>query len=91
MKQIYNFEQMQPPVLNESRIRAEMEKRKLRLQTTLLAAAAILLLITVILLGHLVYESYPWIALFCFTYTVVSATGGGVIAVVFTRKGGFFV
>lgn len=91
MKQIYNFEQAQPPVLNESMIRAEMEKRRLRLQTTLLAVAAILLLVTVTLLGFFVYESYPRIALFCFTYTVVSATGGSVIAVVFTRKGGSLV
>ena len=29
MKQIYNFEQCNPPVLNENIIRSEIERRKL--------------------------------------------------------------
>ena len=88
MKQIYNFEQVQPPILNESIIRLEMEKRRLRLQTALLAVSAVLLMVAMILLGVFAYASYPWIALFCFTYTVISATSGGIMAVIFTRKGG---
>lgn len=88
MKQIYNFEQVQPPVLNESMIRLEMEKRRLRLQIILLAVAAILMLIAVILLGLFACKSYPWISLFCFAYALITATGGSIMAVVFTRKGG---
>ena len=91
MKQIYNFEQVQPPVLNENLIREEIEKRRLRLQTALLALAGILLLVVIILLGFFVYKSYPWIALLCFVYAMVSTTGGGIMAIVFTRKEGFFV
>lgn len=88
MKQIYNFEQAQPPVVNESIIRLEMEKRRLRLQTALLVVSAVLLMVVMILLGIFAYGSYPWITLFCFTYTVISATSGGIMAVIFTRKGG---
>ena len=88
MKQIYNFEQTQPPVLNENMIREEIKKRRVRLQTALLALSAILLLLTMITLGLFAYETYPLIALFCFLYALVSATGGSVLAVVFTRKGG---
>ena len=91
MKQIYNFEQTQPPVLNGSMIRLEIEKRRLRLQTALLALAAVMLLTAMTLLGFFAYGSYPLIALFCFAHTVISATGGGVLAVIFTRKGGLYV
>ena len=88
MKQIYSFEQVQPPVLNERMIRSKIEKRRLHLQTALVALSAILLLVVMILLGFFAYETYPWIALFCFLHALVSATGGGVLAVIFTRKGG---
>ena len=88
MKQIYSFEQVQPPVLNEKMIRSKIEKRSLHLQTALVALSAILLLAVMILLGLFAYETYPWIALFCFLHALVSATGSSVLAVVFTRKGG---
>ena len=90
MKQIYNFEQESPPSLNENMLRAEAEKRKLRLQTSLVAVSGILLLAVVVLLGLFVYGSYPYLALLCFLYALVSATGGSVMAVVFTQKGGLF-
>lgn len=88
MRQIYNFERVQPPVLNESMLRGEMERRTLRLQTLLLTISAILLMVAMLLLGIFAYESYPLIALLCFAYTVISATGGGIMAVIFTGKGG---
>ena len=88
MKQIYNFEQKSPPSLNENMLRAETEKRRLRLQTSLVAVSGILLLAVVVLLGILVYGSYPYLAFLCFLYAIVSATGGSIMAVIFTRKGG---
>ena len=88
MKQIYNFERVQPPVLNERMIRSEIEKRRLHMQTALVALAAILLLAAMTLLGFLAYETYPWITLFCVLYALVSVTGGSALAVVITRKGG---
>lgn len=90
MKQIYNFEQKAPPALNENMLRAEAEKRRLRLQTALVAVSGILLLAVVVLLGLLVYGRYPYLTLLCFLYVLVSVTGGSVMAVVFTRKGGLF-
>lgn len=89
MKQIYDFEQNKPPVLNENMIRAELEKRKLRWQTALLAVAAFLLQIVMILLGLVTSVDYPWIAVGCFGYVVFSITGSSVIAIVYSRKGGF--
>lgn len=88
MKQIYNFEQYKPPVLNENMLRVELERRRLRWQTALIAAAGILLLISAAMLGFLVLEDYPWITALCMAYVLLSATGGSVLAIVVTKKGG---
>lgn len=88
MKQIYNFEQHTPPVLNENMLRMEIERRKLHWQTALLFIAGLLLQIVVVLFGYSALDWYPWISIICFGYVIVSTTGGGVIAVTYTRKGG---
>ncbi len=90
MKQIYDFEQTKPPVLNENMLRAKMEKRKLHWQTAMLATAAFLMQIVMILLGMVTSVEYPWIAVGCFIYVVISITGSSVIAIVYSgKKGGF--
>lgn len=91
MKQIYNFEQHNPPVLNESMLRAELERRKLRWQTALLALAGILLQVVVALFGYSAIDWYPWISAVCFGYVIISTTGCGVIAVAYSRKGGITI
>ena len=88
MKQIYDFEQYQPPVLNENMLRAEMERRRLRWQTALIAVAGILMQVVLVALGLFVQFDYPVITVICFGYVVMSTTGGSVLAVVCTRKGG---
>lgn len=88
MKQIYNFEQHTPPVLNENIIRSEIERRKLQWQTTLLVLAGILIQVVVALFGYSAVDWYPWISVVCFVYIVISTTGCGVVAVTYSRKGG---
>lgn len=88
MKQIYNFEQHTPPVLNENIIRSEIERQKLQWQTTLLVLAGILIQVVVALFGYSAIDWYPWISVFCFVYIVISTTGCGVVAVAYSRKGG---
>ena len=88
MKQIYNFEQHKPPVLNENMLRAELERRRLRWQTALLALAGILLQVVVVLFGYSAIDWYPWISAICFGYVIISTTGCGVVAVAYSRKGG---
>ena len=46
------------------------------------------LLIAAAMLGFLVLEDYPWITALCLAYVLFSATGGSVLAVVVTKKGG---
>ena len=88
MNQIYNFEQYKPPVLNENMLRAELERRRLRWQTTLIAVAGILIQILLVLFGFVTKNEYPVITVACLIYGVFSVTGGSVLAIVCTRKGG---
>lgn len=88
MKQIYNFEQHDPPALNENMLRAELERRALRRQTTLTALAGLLSQITMLVLGILALPFMPTVSVFCFCYVTVAMTGSAVLAVICTRKGG---
>ena len=88
MKQIYDFERHDPPALNENMLRAEAERRKRHWQTALLAAAGLLLQVGIALLGYSAIDWYPWLSALCFAHVVVSTTGCGVIAVVYSRTGG---
>ena len=88
MKQIYNFEQYNPPALNERILREEIEQRKLRWETIAITLAGILAQVVLVMLGFLTVEEYPIIAIVCFAYVVLSATGGSVVAIIFTQKGG---
>lgn len=88
MKQIYDFEQNSPPVLNENMLRNELKKKKLNTQTLLLVIAGILMQFVLILLGLSAFDWYPWITVLSFGYVVISVTGGGIIAVTYIRKGG---
>ena len=88
MKQIYNFEQHTPPVLNENILRVELEKRKEKQQVILLALANILFQIVLLLFGYVTFEAYPIITMISICYVVVSVAGSGMIAVVYAQKGG---
>lgn len=90
MRQIYDFEQYVPPVLNEAMLRHELERRQLRKQIILLALAVVLSQTATVLSGVLVRELLPVVSTVCFGYTAVSAAGSVVIAVVYSyrKKGG---
>lgn len=88
MKQIYDFGRQTPPALNEQMLRAELERRRLRVQTTLAVLAGFLLLVASMLLGYSAIDWYPALTLLCFGYIITAATGAGVIAVIYSRKGG---
>ena len=53
-----------------------------------IAVAGLLLLVAAAMLGFLVLEDYPWITALCLAYVLFSTTGGSVLAIVCTRKGG---
>ncbi len=88
MKQVFDFEQFTPPVLNERLLRRELEKRAERRRTVLLAAAGALFQVLFILLGLLCWNTFPALTLACIGFAVASAAGSGVIAIVYVQKGG---
>lgn len=88
MKQIYDFEQRTPPILNEQILRAKLERRKLQNQTAIAVLAGFLLMIAAVLLGYSAIDWYPILSWICFGYILTAATGGGVIAIIYSRKGG---
>ena len=81
MKQIYNFDTKQPPVLNESMLQAELEKRRLQRQTTIATMAGILVQIAILLLALLLSKQYPLLSMLCVVYVIISATGSTVVAI----------
>lgn len=90
MRQIYDFEQYVPPVLNEAMLQHELERRQLKRQIILLALAVILSQTATVLVGVMLREFQPILSTFCFGYTAVSAAGSVVIAVVYSyrKRGG---
>lgn len=88
MRQSYDFERFDPPVLNEKMLRRELERREQRRQTILLAAAGALLEALFVLLGLLCWDAAPVLSAGCVCFAVVSAAGSGAITIVYTQKGG---
>ena len=86
MKQIYHFDRTAPPTLRESVLRAELERRRLRRQTTLLALAGLLSLLSLFLTAVAIYPVLPALALACILYLCAASTGACVIAIVFVKK-----
>ena len=88
MKQTFDFERFAPPVLNENILRRELEKRAERRHTVLLVVAGALFEVVFILLGLLCWNTAPALTLIGIGLSVASMMGSGVIAIVYTQKGG---
>lgn len=88
MKQIYNFEAKEPPVLNESMIKTELAKRQLRRQTAMAAIAGILIQIVLLLCAVLLAKEYIILSILCVAYVIFSTTGGTVIAIIINSSAG---
>lgn len=88
MKQTFDFERFSPPVLNENILRRELEKRAERRHTVLLVVAGALFEAVFILLGLLCWNTAPALTLIGIGLSVASMMGSGVIAIVYTQKGG---
>ena len=87
MKPIYDFEQQAPPVLHEALLRQKAHDRRRSRQVALAAAAGSLMQLVLLLLGWEALDWYPGLSLLCFGYVLVCCTGGGVLAIVYERKG----
>ena len=87
MKQVFNFEQFTPPILNERILRRELEKRAEQRRTVLLAVAGALFQAVFILLGLLFWNPIPTLTLVCISFAIISMMGSGVITIIYAQKG----
>lgn len=85
MRQIYRFDGARPPLLRESALRAELERRRLRRQTALLALGGVLSLICLLLAAALLYPAAPAVSIACGAYLCAASAGAGVIAIMFAH------
>ena len=88
MKQTFDFERFDPPVLNENILRRELERRAERRRTVLLAVAGALFQAVFILLGLLCWSTAPALALACIGFAIVSMVESGVITIIYAQSGG---
>lgn len=88
MKQTFDFEQFDPPILNENILRRELEKRAEQRRTVLLTIAGALLQAAFILLGLLCWNTTPVLTLACIGFAIISTVGSGVITIIYAQKGG---
>ena len=91
MTQPYDFQRADPPVLTEAVLRAELDRRKVRRETALAILAAILTQLCLVVLSAALYPVDPALSFVCAVYVCLSASGGGVLALVFTQKRRFLV
>lgn len=88
MKQTFDFEQFDPPILNENILRRELEKRAVRQRTVLLTIAGALFQAVFVLLGLLYWSTAPALALACVGFAIISMVGSGVITIIYAQRGG---
>ena len=88
MKQTFDFEQFDPPILNENILRRKLEKRAERRRTVLLTIAGALFQAVFVLLGLLCWSTAPALALACIGFAIVSMVGSGVITIIYAQRGG---
>lgn len=83
---VFDFEAEYPPVLTQTMLEAEQERRKLNRQTAVVALSGILLETCFLLTALLLRHEYPILALIFAGYTACSSAGGGILAVVYSAK-----
>ena len=83
MKQIYDFEQYRPPVLNETMLKNKLKQRTLQRTITWLAFASYLILACIYFAALQLYPIAPLLSLFFLCYLCIAITGNCVIILIF--------
>lgn len=88
MEQIYNFEGILPPVLDEKRLLQELQRRKQRAAALKLMLGSIFVLICIGLFASIIAPTASLAAVVLIIYVSVSVIGGGTFALYYAQKGG---
>lgn len=86
MKQIYRFDESNPPPLTEKSLRAELARRTIRRQTVILALAGLIMNCCLILTAILLRPVNELLSISCMTYVITAICGSAVIAIVYDDK-----
>ena len=82
----FDFEKREAPSLNESKLQALLEERKLKRQTFTLAFAGFLVQCALWLLSAMVYEASPVLSILCVLYAVFSFAASLILAGILHKK-----
>ncbi len=86
MKKIYRFDGIQPPAISEKALRTEIERRKMKRQTTLLVLAGMLTEVCLLITALILQPVNSVLSMIFVAYVCVAMSGGGVIAIVFIHR-----
>ena len=86
MNLTFDFEAHRPPVLTEGMLWEEADRRRLRRQTLILTLAALATQVILVVLGLILAPAQPMLALVCLGYVCLSATGGGLAALIYQKE-----
>ena len=86
MNLTFDFEAHRPPVLTERMLREEADRRRLRRQPLILTLAALATQVILVILGLILAPTQPMAALVCLGYVCLSATGGGLAALIYQKE-----
>lgn len=86
MKQIYNFEAKNPPVLSERILAEEIEKRNEKRQTTMLFVSGIVIQFVILLFGFMAFDFYPIVTMGCVLYALLSVAASGIMAGIYVKR-----
>lgn len=86
MKQIYNFEKMDPPRICEEELLRELKRRSLQRQALCLAVGSLLIACCMLLTAFCLSDTIPLFSAVCAGYLCAAGAGGGAMAFVFVRR-----
>lgn len=86
MKQIYSFESINPPQINELKLKEALEVRRLGTQISLLAAAGMITQILLLCTAVYIRLSLPIFSFLIIAYVAFSMIGFTIILIYLTAK-----
>ena len=87
MKQIYDFEQFEPPILNQTILEEKIQEKRAARNAILAAVAGFMMQLLILVAGFVIYEKYPILTMLCVGYVIFSIVGGSVISIIYSKKG----
>lgn len=87
MNTVYDFEQFQPPVVTERKLKKELERREMKKQITLLRIASVIIVIAMVLFAFLIINDSVIFSVLLVVAACISVVGNGIISVLFYYKG----